>query len=189
MFEVYTNTWEQRKLGEFAEKAVDNRGKTPPLDKTGTHPLIEVASLGKGAPDYSKIEKFLNDKSFENNLRDYIKEGDILFSTVGSIGLVSLMDSHEEAAIAQNIVAFRAKKSYVSNFLYAMFSTEINKKKAERIVMGAVQPSIKVSQLINVNYAVTKNINEQSRIGSFFSELDHLITLHQRMPENSLKYT
>lgn len=34
--------WEQRKLSEFVDKAVDNRGKTPPLDENGTHPLIEV---------------------------------------------------------------------------------------------------------------------------------------------------
>ena len=91
-------TWEQRKLSEFVDKAVDNRGKTPPLDENGTHPLIEVSALGGVHPDYSKVEKCLNDDSFENSLRAYIKEGDILFTTVGSIGLVSLMDSREEAA-------------------------------------------------------------------------------------------
>ena len=173
--------WELRKLSDFADKAVDNRGKTPPLDSNGTHPLIEVASLGTGSPDYSKIEKFLNDYSFEHHLRDYIKKGDILFSTVGSIGLVSLMDDRENAAIAQNIVAFRAKENYSPEYLYALFSTESSKIKAYRIVMGAVQPSIKVSQLVDVKYYVTNNKEEQKKIGAFFSKLDNLITLHQRM--------
>lgn len=179
-FKGFTDDWEQRKLSEFVDKAVDNRGKTPPLDENGTHPLIEVSALGGVHPDYSKVEKYLNDNSFENNLRAYIKEGDILFTTVGSIGLVSLMDSREEAAIAQNIVAFRAKENFVPEYLYALFSNEENQYKAKRIVMGAVQPSIKVSQLVDVEYMLTENVKEQKKIGAFFSNLDNLITLHQR---------
>ena len=182
-FSGFSDAWKQRKLSEFADKAVDNRGKTPPLDNNGNHPLIEVASLGGVHPDYSKIEKYLNDESFKNNLRSYIKHGDILFSTVGSIGLVSLMDTKEEAAIAQNIVAFRAKKNFVPEYLYALFSNEDNQNKALRIVMGAVQPSIKVSQLVNVEYTISQNIVEQKKIGAFFSNLDNTITLQQRKLE------
>ena len=179
-FDGFTNDWEQRKLGEIADKAVDNRGKTPFISKEGTHPLLEVASLGSGAPDYSKVTKYLSDETFKTELRAYIKEGDILFSTVGSIGLVSFMDTNENAAIAQNIVAFRANESYDSKFLYAMLSTEENQYKAQRIVMGAVQPSIKVSQLVDVEYFVTENIAEQRKLGEYFLNLDHLITLHHR---------
>lgn len=182
-FAGFTDPWEQLKLSEFAEKAVDNRGKTPPIDVNGTHPLIEVASLGNGSPNYSKVEKYLNDYSFEHHLRGYIKKGDILFSTVGSIGLVSLMDDRENAAIAQNIVAFRAKEEYSPEYLYALFSTETNKAKAYRIVMGAVQPSIKVSQLVEVEYFVTRDKKEQDLIGKLFNNLDNLITLQQRKLE------
>ena len=185
------NDWEQRKLGEIADKAVDNRGKTPFISEEGTHPLLEVASLGSGAPDYSKVTKYLSDETFKTELRAYIKEGDILFSTVGSIGLVSLMDTNENAAIAQNIVAFRANESYDSKFLYAMLSTEENQHKAQRIVMGAVQPSIKVSQLVDVEYFVTENIAEQRKLGEYFLNLDHLITLHHHeefCTENVLIY-
>lgn len=179
----FAEDWEQRKLSEFVDKAVDNRGKTPPLDENGTHPLIEVAALGGVHPNYSKVDKYLSDDSFENNLRAYIKKGDILFTTVGSIGLVSLMDSREEAAIAQNIVAFRAKENFIPEYLYALFSNEENQYKANRIVMGAVQPSIKVSQLVDVEYMLTRNVKEQKKIGSFFSNIDNLITLHQRKYE------
>ena len=179
-FAEFTGNWEKRKLGEIADKAVDNRGKTPPITENGTHPLIEVACLGNGSPDYSKVEKYLDDNTFNTMLRDYIKEGDILFATVGSIGLISLMDSNENAAIAQNVIAFRAKENYDSSFLYAMFSTEENQDKVMRIVMGAVQPSIKVSQLVNVEYSVTDNIDEQKALGKYFLVFDHLIALQQQ---------
>lgn len=182
-FKGFTEDWEQRKLSEFVDKAVDNRGKTPPLDENGAHPLIEVAALGGVYPDYSKVEKYLSDDVFNTNLRAYIKKDDILFTTVGSIGLVSLMDSREEAAIAQNIVAFRAKENFLPEYLYALFSNEDNQYKAKRIAMVAVQPSIKVSQLVNVEYMISTNIEEQERIGVFFSSLQSLITLHQRKLE------
>ena len=182
-FSGFTDPWEQCKLEDFVDKAVDNRGKTPPLDECGSHPLIEVAALGGVHPNYSKIEKYLSDDSFENSLRAYIKKGDILFATVGSIGLVSLMDSRDEAAIAQNIVAFRAKENFVPEYLYALFTNEGNQYKAKRIVMGAVQPSIKVSQLVNVEYKLTTNNKEQKKIGMYFSCMDTLITLHQRKLE------
>ncbi|ELA48698.1 restriction endonuclease subunit S [Enterococcus faecium] len=179
-FPGFTEDWEERKLSDIADKAVDNRGKTPTISEDGNHPLLEVASLGNGAPDYSKVTKYLSDETFIAELRAYIKEGDILFSTVGSIGLVSLMDTNENAAIAQNIVAFRANEKYDSKFLYAMLSTKDNQHKAQRIVMGAVQPSIKVSQLVDVDYCVTENMEEQRKLGEYFLNLDNLITLHQR---------
>ena len=49
-----------------------------------------------------------------------------------------------------------------------------------RIVMGAVQPSIKVSQLVNVEYSVTDNIDEQKALGKYFLVFDHLIALQQQ---------
>jgi len=93
------------------------------------------------------------------------------------------MDDQENAAIAQNIVAFRAKENYSSEYLYALFSTKSNKTKAYRIIMGAVQPSIKVSQLVDVEYFITNDKKEQELIGKFFLQLDNLITLHQRKLE------
>ena len=179
-FKGFTDDWEKRKLSDIADKAVDNRGKTPTISEDGNHPLLEVASLGNGAPDYSKVTKYLSDETFMTELRAYIKEGDILFSTVGSIGLVSLMDTNENAAIAQNIVAFRANEKYDSKFLYAMLSKKENQHKAQRIVMGAVQPSIKVSQLVDVDYCVTENMEEQRKLGEYFLNLDNLIALYQR---------
>ncbi|PKE26835.1 restriction endonuclease subunit S [Macrococcoides caseolyticum] len=179
-FNGFNQDWEQRELGTFVTKSVDNRGKTPPLCEKGMHPLIEVSSLGSFNPDYTKVSKYLNENSFKNNLRNYLKPNDILFSTVGNTGEVSLMDKNINAAIAQNIVAFRAKEGFIPEYLFSAFSNDINKKKAQRIVMGAVQPSIKVSQLQKVNYCISLDIKEQYKIGALFKELDNTITLLQK---------
>src|SRR5690625_2070907 len=94
------------------------------------------------------------------------------------------MDQNEDAAIAQNIVAFRTKINYVPEYIYALFSTKESKFKAKSIVMGAVRQSIKVSQLIHIKYSLTTNKKEQENIGQIFKNLDAMIETHeQQLPK------
>lgn len=185
-FKGFQDEWKEVELNEYVIKAVDNRGKTPLISQNGRYPLIEVISLGSSKPDYSKCTKYLNEDTFKNSLRGYVQEEDILFSTVGSIGLVSLMDDNKKAAIAQNIVAFRTLKNYNPSFVFAMFSTYDNKMRTSKIVMSAVQPSIKVSQLIHVKYFITTNIEEQTKIGNLLKNIDKKLELEK---ENHEKLT
>src|SRR5699024_9019467 len=90
------------------------------------------------------------------------------------------MDDYAGATIAQNIVAFRAIEGNNPQFLVQMFQLPENLKRAKRIEMGAVQPSIKVSQLIHVSYLLPNSEQEQEKIGSFFKHLDNTISGHQR---------
>ncbi|OHY30633.1 hypothetical protein BI362_05135 [Streptococcus parauberis] len=179
-FAGFADDWEERKLGDIVVKAIDNRGKTPPTSENDKYPLLEVASIGGYYPNYSKVTKFVNYNIFNSWFRAHLKKGDILFSTVGNTGLATLMDDNQDATIAQNIVGFRAKNSNVPEFLLQMFKLPSNLKKAKRIEMGAVQPSIKVSQLIEVQYLLPKCKHEQEKIGSFFKQLDDTIALYQR---------
>ena len=45
-------------MGEVLERVIDNRGKTPPLSKSG-HPMIEVFQLSRNRkyPDMGDIKK------------------------------------------------------------------------------------------------------------------------------------
>lgn len=178
-FTGHSEPWEQRKLGELVSKAIDNRGKTPPTQEKGIYPLLEVGSIGGYSPDYSKVNKYVDDDTYNTWFRAHLKENDILFSTVGNTGLATLMDNFEGATVAQNIVGFRAKESAVPEFLLQMFKLPSNLKKAKSIEMGAVQPSIKVSQLIHVEYHIPTSKEEQAKIGAFFKRLDDTIALLQ----------
>ncbi|TFJ90666.1 restriction endonuclease subunit S [Lentibacillus salicampi] len=179
-FKGFEGEWVVKELSDLVYKAVDNRGKTPPLNKKGIHPIIEVISLGDRKPNYSNVEKYIDKFTYNDFLRDYVKENDILFSTVGRIGVVSMMDSNQYATIAQNIVGFRANENYCPNFLYALFSNKLNFKRVNKIVMGAVQPSVKVSELIKVNYLISSNFEEQQKIGAFFKNLDNQIEMEEK---------
>ncbi|MFV8483957.1 restriction endonuclease subunit S [Mycoplasma sp. Z473B] len=168
-------SWQLSKLNSFVTKSVDNRGFTPEYYNKGVHPIIEVASLGNISPDYSKVVKYISETTFNSELREYLEKGDILFSTVGAIGNVSIMDNNLQACIAQNVIGLRAKANFDYSFIYQLFCNEKNKKITNSIVMSAVQPSIKVSQLFQLEYLITLNAEEQRKIGQFFSSLDSLI--------------
>ena len=166
------------RFSEIIDKKIDNRGFTPNFNIKGKHPLIEVAAVGDRKPNYKNVAKYLDDNVFNNQLRGYLQENDILYSTVGSVGEVTLMDDNNMAAIAQNIVGFRCKENFDSKFIYSLLSTEKSRRIANNIVMSAVQPSIKVPQLLKCVLNITNDIKEQKLIGDFFEKLDNLIELN-----------
>ncbi|MFV8476911.1 restriction endonuclease subunit S [Mycoplasma sp. Z355B] len=182
-------SWQFSKLNSFVTKGVDNRGFTPKYCNKGPHPIIEVASLGNISPNYSKVVKYLSETTFNSELRGYVEQGDILFSTVGAIGSVSIMDNNLQACIAQNVIGLRAKDNFNYNFIYQLFCNEKNKKLTNSIVMSAVQPSIKVSQLFQLDYLITLDIAEQRKIGLFLISLDSLIRSQEQKLEklNNIK--
>jgi type I restriction enzyme S subunit len=120
----------------------------------------------------------VSEKTYNEWFRKHLLKGDILFSTVGRTALCSFYDSDAKAAIAQNIVAFRFKEEY-GLFMYYLLSEESNYKKMKSIEMGAVQPSIKVTQLTTLSFNFPK-YQEQQKIASCLSSLDEVIAAHSQ---------
>ncbi len=160
--------WEVKKLWGLIENIIDNRGKTPPIDKNGYN-LLEVNSLGSRHPDLNKVSKFISQFNYDNFLRKYLKIGDLLFSTVGNIGKTSIYNDIN-SCIAQNIVGFRFSKCN-SYFMKYYFDTNIMQSRFESILMSGVQPSIKVTQLIRLEILIPSS-SEQERIATILSDMD-----------------
>lgn len=164
--------WEEKEINSVLEKIIDNRGKTPENNSTEIYPMLEVNSLGNYYPKYNKVAKFVSEKTYKAWFREHIKLNDVLFSTVGNTGLVSLMDNNK-AVIAQNIVGLRINSENDATFLYYLLSYWENQKKVKQIQMGAVQPSVKVSQFKYLKfYFPTKD--EQQEIGVFLTIFDKI---------------
>lgn len=164
--------WEEKEINSVLEKIIDNRGKTPENNSTEIYPMLEVNSLGNYYPKYNKVAKFVSEKTYKTWFREHIKLNDVLFSTVGNTGLVSLMDNNK-AVIAQNIVGLRINSENDATFLYYLLSYWENQKKVKQIQMGAVQPSVKVSQFKYLKfYFPTKD--EQQEIGVFLTIFDKI---------------
>lgn len=173
--------WEERKFGDTLEIVIDNRGKTPPVEKEGI-PLLEVNSIGSKEVNYNAVSKFVNQDTFDNWFRKYLKSGDVLFSTVGNTALCSYYDGKNEAVIAQNIVGFRFTNE-LGLFMYYLLTEENNYNKMKAIEMGAVQPSIKVTQLTELFFKIPTK-SEQIKVSEFLSSLDKKIEVIKEEIDN-----
>lgn len=165
--------WKEERFGDTLDSIIDNRGKTPEVMSSGI-PLIEVGSIGNFDIDYSKIKKYVSDEVFNNWFRKHLKRGDILFSTVGKIGLCSYYDESVIAAVAQNVVGLRFFNEYNSIFMLYLLTEINNSKYIQSIVMSAVQPSIKVTQFIGLVFSIP-SLPEQQKIADCLSALDAFI--------------
>lgn len=168
-FPEFSEEWKEKKLRQILSLVVDNRGKTPPTEKTGIA-LIEVNAFSEKHIDYSAINKYVSQDVYDKWFRKYLNDADILFCTVGATAKVALYSDHTKAVIAQNIVGLRFKVED-QNFMYYLLSFGKNNHKFKRIEMGAVQPSVKVSQMVEIDFDLP-SLQEQQKIASFLSSVD-----------------
>jgi len=140
--------WRMGSLSEIISFVVDNRGKTPNtlIEKENNYPLIEVNSLinSRVVTQQHLAKKYVDDETYNNWFRKgHPQKGDVLFSTVGSIGEISLVFD-EKFCIAQNIIALRS--TFNGSFLF--FTLKNLKQSLLSLDISSVQPSIKVPHLL-----------------------------------------
>ena len=165
--------WEEKELKELLELIIDNRGKTPPnSENKSLIPLLEVNSVGERKINYKKVTKFVTEEIYNTWFRGHIIRNDILFSTVGATALCSVYKNEKKSVIAQNLVGLRIKKNYVPDYVYSLIKETKNNSKFKSIEMIAVQPSIKVSQMISLKFRVSVSYEEQQKIADFLSSID-----------------
>lgn len=147
---------EKKYLGELV-KVIDNRGKTPKFSELSTgYPVIEVNALNglNRFIDYRKINKYVDEYTFNNSFRSgHPQIYDILISTVGSIGELSMMLS-PLGCIAQNIVALRSDS--ISPFYLYQYLLSIQDEIKE-FDIGSVQPSLKVTHLTKIEVPIIED--------------------------------
>lgn len=178
--------WEITELKSIVD-VVDNRGKTPPLEKDKTDfPIIDVKTLsGNGrVVNYNKAQKYVSEETYSSWFRSgHPKINDILISTVGSIGEIKMFLT-DKGTIAQNVVGLRAKK-HLEYHLYQFLL--YNKSNLITYNIGSVQPSIKVTHLLK-HKVLLPNKKDLNKFNSVMIGLtDKIINLSKEI--NSLTET
>lgn len=176
--------WSVTSLGSEIT-VIDNRGKTPPIENEKTkYPIIDVKTLNSNGRVVSldKATKFVNKETYETWFRSgHPKIGDILLSTVGSIGEMKLYLTNI-GTIAQNVVGLR------SNGMSPLYIYEcLNHYKNDLLSynIGSVQPSIKVTHI--TKYSILKpSVEILDRFNSFSKKLtEQIMNLHDQNNELS----
>ena len=170
-------------LKDIVDYVVDNRGKSAPSSEDGCIPLIEINAIGGFHPDYSVVRKYVNRDVYAQWFRSgHPKENDILLPTVGTIGIVSMMDNHL-GCIAQNLIALHIKTDVCPEYIYYYLKTEQTKHYLLNLNIGGVQPSIKVPHLLSMPVLLPA-YGVQRRIADVLLALDRKIELNNRINHN-----
>ncbi|OOZ45825.1 hypothetical protein BOW37_01665 [Solemya velum gill symbiont] len=161
--------WASKALKHFIEHTVDNRGRTPPLSNNGI-PMLEAKQIeGDSLFAADKFEKYISQEAYDQFVRSDIKENDILFVTVGSIGKACLVPRNPRFFIAQNIVGFRANGISDPWYLLFLFRSNSFKQALAATNKLAILDSTKVSDLVQVS-VTSPPIDEQIAIGQYLRD-------------------
>ena len=169
-FKGFSDTWEQRKLGEVGSVSMCRRIFKEQTSESGDIPFYKIGTFGGQADAYISSELFAEYRS----KYPYPKEGDILISASGSIGRTVEFTGKNEYFQDSNIVWLNHDDRLDNAFLKCFYS----------VVKWAGIEGSTIKRLYNDNILNTvismPSVAEQKKIGTFFKELDNLITLHQR---------
>lgn len=177
-FPEFTATWEQRKLIEVCDY-VDYRGKTPCKTESGIF-LVTAKNVKAGYIDYACSKEYISENDYEEVMhRGKPEIGDVLITTEAPCGNVAQVNK-PNIALAQRIIKYRGHNKVVDNtylkhyLLSPFFQSILNEKSSGGTVQG-IKGSVLHQQLISY-----PNYEEQQKVGTYFDNLDNLITLHQR---------
>ena len=180
-FKNYSDDWEQRKLGElgslkngmnFSKEAMGIGFPFVNLQNIFGSSVIDVTNLGKAMAS-------------DSQLKDYnLLNGDVLFVRSS----VKLEGVGEAALVPQNlenttysgfIIRFRDEYGLDNNFKRFIFGIESVRNQIMAQATNSANKNISQTVLENLCLKIP-NKSEQEKIGLYFSNLDKLITLHQR---------
>ena len=181
-FAGFADAWEQRKLGELVDRVVrknTNNESLLPLTISSQYGLVDQIT-------------YFNNRVASRDVSNYylVFNGEFAYNKSTSdgfpFGAVKRLDFYEKGVLSTLYIVFAIKdpNRVDSDFLTVLFDTDRwHKGVSERAAEGARNHgllNISAEDFFDIDVHIPKSLPEQSAIGAFIRNLDHLITLHQR---------
>ena len=148
------------------------------------HFYLESNNVKDGQINHNS-EIFINDEFYEKQKDKWLHTGDVVMVQSGHVGHAAVIPKELNNTVAHALIMFRNPKEEIEPyFLNYEYQTDKVKKKIENITTGNTIKHILASDMQEFVVDVPK-YEEQKVIASYFSHLDHLITLHQRKCEET----
>ena len=180
-FKGFEEDWEQRKLGEIAERIVRKNEKlesTLPLTISAQYGLIDQ-------------NEFFDKRIASKDVRGYylIKKGEFAYNKSTSVdaplGAIKRLDKYNNGVLSTLYILFKIidNTSTSSDYLVTYYSTDLWHKGIQSIAAEGARNhgllNIAPNDFFETMLSIPLNVSEQKKVGGFFISLDHLITLHQ----------
>ncbi|MDT2858860.1 restriction endonuclease subunit S [Lactococcus lactis] len=171
-FDGFTDDWEERKLNEVSD-IYDGTHQTPKYQDDGVM-FLSVENIKTLTSN-----KFISREAFEDEFKIRPQRGDVLMTRIGDIGTANVVETDEDLAYYVSLALFKSEELnpyFLQASIYAPFVQDQIWKRTLHIAFPKKINKNEIGQVpINV-----PTLEEQTKIGSFFKQLDDTITLHQR---------
>lgn len=188
-FSEFSDAWEQRKFADYYKMSSGYAFKMSDYCDDGVG-LINGESIQHGIVNDDNLNH-LPESFIEQYPEFVLKEGDIVVGlnrpiTNGNLKIARIPSIYNNSLLYQRAGKIVYKAECDKDFSYTLLSQEILKHTLVEAV-GSDQPFISTSKLDKWKIMMPMNIEEQEKIGVYFSNLDLLITLHQQELEETKK--
>ena len=181
-FAGFTDDWEQRKLLEFGQAT----GGTSIESEFSEDGIYKVISIGSYSEDSVYRDQGIRAVRSDKTVNRILNKGDITMilndktASGNIIGRVLLIEESGGYVYNQRTERIEVDSSnYDSQFIYTMLNAPEIRDKIIKQSQGNTQIYVNWTTVSQTDYLVPQ-LSEQRRIGEYFSNLDNLITLHQR---------
>lgn len=178
-FAGFTDAWEQCELNEINDVR-DGTHDSPKYVDTG-FPFITSKNVKEGYINFDDFNYISEEDYNIINKRSKVDKGDILMGMIGTIGNIALIRQEPFFAI-KNVALIKDVGITKSDFLYHYLESPMLIYQLKNSLDGGTQKFISLNRVRKLKISIT-SIEEQTKVGNFFKDLDDLITLHQRKCE------
>ena len=187
----FTEAWEQRKLGELVKEGIleapldGNHGEKHPTSDEYVDsgiPFLMASDIHNGEVNIYSCKHITKERA-ERLDKGFARNGDVLLTHKATIGETAILSNlmTEYAMLTPQVTYYRIKneerlnREYLYSFFNSLdFQTELKTKAAQ-----STRPYIGITAQQNLKIILPAEIDEQRKIGLYFRNLDHLITLYQ----------
>ena len=179
-FEGFTDDWEQRKFGDIAS-SFEYGLNVAAKEYDGENKYIRITDIDDNTHEF--LTDSLTSPDIDLTGADNYKliEGDILFARTGASVGKSYIYRNSDGLVyyAGFLIRARIKEECDAEFVFQNTLTDRYNKYIAVTSQRSGQPGVNAQEYAEFEIKVPKK-EEQTKIGTYFRNLDHLITLHQR---------
>ena len=169
-FDKFNDDWEQRKLNEVAEF-------NPKSDLPESFEYVDLESVvGTEMVSHRTESK----ETAPSRAQRLAQTGDVFFQTVRPYQRNNYLFTKPDNNYVFSTGYAHMRPKIDAEFLMCFLQTDSFVKVVLDSCTGTSYPAINSNDLSNLEIDLPTSEDEQRRIGCFITNLDHLITLHQR---------